>query len=466
LLDVSDNNKNKEWLRVAISPGALHAERRKGDHDEALILCAGERGSADVDAEPATLIAIDAHAKLRKYVLGTTPFNALAQSDDGRWAILYRNGNQAGRSLSNPNELVVVDLDAAPKADTAVTRKTPDGLAHTITNVLISPAFRIAGQSEDRQLLVLLSAAEVTMFDLGHLERRATIVSLDETRTVNPVQVVFDAPAATMYVRAQSSDNIFMFRFEPHDNTELGNDFRPSINPISGGSGPRDVALFGNDSPQHLLVVSANAQALVIDPSSSKTTTLKLTQGAEHILVFDGSSPSDANTRPRALLYSETGALTFIDPDELADQPSEHIEQLSAGTAIGGTIPLLDQHQAVLLHASGVTIVDLQKHTLTPIASSAPLSGALFDPDHERLWLPQSNQPWIGTLDLDTRSTDEVLLDVDVDQIVPLFAIHRLAAIHSSNIGYVTLLDLDEPGRTGAIALRGFFISGRLDRGE
>jgi hypothetical protein len=469
LLNVEQPKPAAQTTQVKLPAGATVSQRRIA-HDEGLILCAGLRGSTMVEAQAAALVAIDNAGKSRTYTLGTTPFNTLTQSDDGRFAVLYRTGQNDDRTLNNPNELVVVDLDKQPADDGAVTRKTPDGLGHTLTRVIVSPALRIA--EEDRRLLVVLSAAEVTLFDLNHLTRRATIVQLDETRLINPTQVVFGAPNPTLYVRAQNSDNIFMFRFEKHDtaNDPERNDFRPTINPISGGIGPRDIALFGDASEQRLLVVAeGSSQALVIDPSSSKTVSLKLSAAAQHILLFKASSPTDPQTRNHALLYSDkSNQVTFLDLDGLSDSPEDKLEQLQLADTIASLIPLLDQGEVVLLHARGVTLVSLAERTLTPISASAALSGALFEPKRERLWVGPTGQPWIGTLDLMTGKTNEILLDAKIQAIVPMFGANRLAVMHSSDVGYVTLVDLDTdtPSRTSAISVRGFFISGSLDRSE
>jgi hypothetical protein len=464
LLDIQDARPAASTTRVKLPPGATSTVRRSS-HNEALVLCAGERDSTKMAAEPAALVAIEANGNSRTYTLGTTPFNALTQSDDGRYAVLYRAGGTSSRTLDNPNELVVVDLDKKPEDD-AVTRKTPDGLGHTLSGVIVSPQLHIA--DEDRRLLVVLSAAEVTVFDLGHLDRRATIVQLDETRTVDPVQVLFAAPDPVLFVRAQKSDNIFMFRFEKYENTPLGNDFRPTINPISGGIGPRDMALFGTGIDRRLLVVAETSkQALVIDPSSSKTTSLVLALPVQHILLFDGTSPKDRQVRTRALLYGDgSTSVTFLDPYDLEDNSEDKLEVLSLTKQIVSVVPLLEDGELVLMHSLAVTLVNLSERTLTPISASSPLTGALFDKEHKRLWVGAADQPWVGTLDLSTGKTDEVLLDANIHMLVPMQNANRLAVIHNSDIGYVTLLDLDSPSRTGAISVRGFFINDILERGE
>jgi hypothetical protein len=465
LLDASKLQPEASTTDVKLPAGAGHVERRLGEHDEVLVVCAGQRG-IDAEAEEAALVAINGAGKSRTYSLGTAPFDTLQQSEDGSYAILYRSGKGESRTLNNPNELVVVNLDKMPKDTGAVTRKTPDGLGHPLSQVIVSPTLRIGDTS--RRLLVVLSAAEVTLFDLSHLERRATIVQLDETRLINPTQVLFDDPNPTLYVRAQNSDNIFMFRLEQHNNDPLGNDFRPTINPIGGGSGPRDMALFGEPPERRLLVVAENSsQALVIDPSSSKTTALKLATPAQHILLFSATSPRDSQVRRRAVLYADKrNSVTFLDLNDLADSPEDKLEVLPLSTAIVSMIPQIDQDELVFLHAQSITLLNLAERTLTPISADSPLSGAIFEPVRKRLWVGPAGTRWVGTLDVDTGTTDEIRLDADIRAIVPMFRAKRLAVLHPSDIGYVTFLDLDSPTRDSAVSVRGFFISGSFDRGE
>lgn len=456
LLDVSAPRPAAQTKRVEIPPGAVQALRRN-DHDEALILCAGERGDAMTDPAPSTLVALSGAGKARNYELGTTPFNAVAQSDDGRYAIAYRSGPALGRTLDNPNELIVVDLDREPDADGAVTRKAPEGLGHTLGRVLVSPTMHIAG--EDRRLLLLLSAAEVTLFDLTHLDRRATIVQLDATRNIDPQQVVFSANNPTLYVRAGSSDNIFMFRFEPFANDAEGNDFQPSINPLSGGVKPSDMALFGEGSAERLLVVAqGSAQALVIDPDSSKTQSVPLKATAQHIMLFAAPSPRDARVQTRALLYSDAQtALSFLDPESLTAEPTDNVEALTLSAPASTMIPLLDEEQVVLLQAGSVSLLNLADRTLTPISSSGPLNGALFDVARKRLWVGPTGQPWLGSLDLDSGKTDEVRLDNGVERVLPMLKHDRLVVLHTSQDGSATLVDLEHPDREHIQPLQGFF---------
>jgi hypothetical protein len=467
LLDLSQERPKSETGRYELPPRASSTVRRNGDHNEALILCAGERELEGAEAAPAALVVIAGDGETREYVLGTTSFNTLTQSEDGRYAIAYRSGETPGRTLDNPNELVVVDLDRAPDDEGAITGKTPAGLAHTLTRVLVSPTMRIA--DEDRRLLVLLSAAEVTVFDLNHLDRRATIVQLDERRNIDPVQVLFSNDQPTLYVRASSSDNIFMFRFEPYLNDEEGNDFQPAINPLSAGGQPHDMALFGSGTAERLLVV-AYQQALVIDPATSKTLPVTLRAAADRVLVFSGRSPQDENEQLRALLYSTTeSSMTFFDLEATGDAPSDSVELVTSEQPVQRLIPLVDgeEKSVVLLQDRMVTIVDLQTRTLTPFSTSTNISDALFDPVRKKLWVGPAGEPYVQSLELTTgRTGAELRLDAPITSFLPMFQRDSLLVLHSENLGYLTLVDAERPDRESSLSLRGYFVNQLFDRSD
>ncbi|HET8935188.1 MAG TPA: hypothetical protein VFN67_17185 [Polyangiales bacterium] len=285
-------------------------------------------------------------------------------------------------------------------------------------------------------------------------------MQLDERRNVDPTQVLFSTSQPTFYVRASSSDNIFMFRFEPFNNTPEGNDFQPSVNPLSVGRMPEDIALFGSGSSERLLAV-ADRQALVIDPATSKTTTVTLSAAADHILVFEGQSPRNAAPQTHALLFSASESkLSFFDVEATVDSPNDSVELVTAEQPVLRLIPLVDgdDKSVVLLQERQVTILDLERRTLTPFATSARLTDALFDPIRKKLWVGPSDAPYIQSLDLASgRTGDELRLEAPIGTLLPMFQHDRLVALHKDSSGYLTLVDATKPDREHTFSLRGYF---------
>jgi hypothetical protein len=466
LLDVASRQPSAAAKQVELPYGALRAERRR-EHDEALVICVGRRDSAEARAEPSTLAVIESDGGVRRYVLGATPFDQLVQAEDGRYAVLYRGKDGPGRTLQNVNELVVVDLDKSPSDDDAVTSKTPEGLAHAFERALVSPELPIAG--EMRRLLVLLSAAEITLFDLNHLDRRGTIVELGEGegRMPQPTQVLFGTNEPVLYVRGDNADDVFVFRLEARTGDAALNDFRPTLNPLGAGRAPRDMALFGATAEPQVFVVGRSAEARAIDPRSGKTQVVTLPAPADHIRLFQAASPKDTQVRTRALVYSDKSQmLMFVDLEGVRERPDRSLESLQLTQPVTSVIEINRPNAVIVTHPQGITLLDLEQRTATPIAANGQLEGALFDERTERLWVATQDDTWVGTLDLTSGETGEVLLDSTVQNLVPFFEAGKLAIVHPSRLGYVTLLDTRDPSRERATSVRGFFVAGILDRGE
>jgi hypothetical protein len=156
----------------------------------------------------------------------------------------------------------------------------------------------------------------------------------------------------------------------------------------------------------------------------------------------------------------------FVDVEGLRDRPDRSLESLQISQPVTSVIEIDRPNALVLTHAQGITLLDLEQRSATPIAANGQLEGALFDPKTQRLWVATKADTWVGTLDLASGETGEVLLDATVQNLVPFFEAGKLAIVHSSAIGYVTVLDTREPSRDNAKSIRGFFVNGILDRGK
>ena len=452
---------------------------RRNDADEALVLCRGRRADSKHAAEPAALVAVSGNARSRTYQLGN-PFGQLIQSEDGRYVFLLK-GEQSGRLLDNPNEVAIVDLDAAPKDSGAVTLRTLRSFGDSPRAVIFSPMMAIAG--EDRRLAVILSDTNVTLLDLDHLERRETTVQLtsEGSASVVPSQVTFNTNAPEIYVRATGSSDVYVFNLsaraegDTSDDDEPRNDFRPFIDQLGVVGAPSDMALYSSGAGNRLLVLSGGqagsvGSASVVDASTSNVTAVALPSPASQALTFTSTSPRDQMTRPRALLYSPGSTqLLFLDLEDLEERGSRNLETLSLQQPIKELVPMLEEGRVLILHDDQrVSLIDLAGRTVSPITTSVRLDQALFDHERRRLWVGPQGQNFLGWLELDTGDTRETLLDARIDHVVPLLdgGHGYIAVLHPSRLGYLTVLDADDPTRESARSVRGFLAAGLLDRGE
>jgi hypothetical protein len=474
VLDVAGKHPEAEAEIVDLPHDPTLAVRRKGANNEVLILALGRRATADEDAEPAKLAVLNGDGKLRAYTLGN-PFDRLAQSDDGRYALLFKS-DSAKRLIDNPNEIAIVDLSKAPKDDGAIDLRTLQNLGELPQSVVFSPTMNIVG--DDRRLAIVLSHKNVTLIDLDHLDRLETTVQLSATGdgAVEPAQVAFNPNAPELYVRGAASNDVFVFNLSARpggsgDDDPPHNDFRPFIDQLGVGGLPSDMTLYQTDTTTRLLVLTASTQqASIVDAGTSGVTNVGLPARASHALLFDAPSPRDREASTRALLYEDNGTtLMFLDLADVEARGSRNVEEVALEQPIAKLIALPEEQRVLVLHpAEGVSVVDLVNRTVSPLSSATALVDAPFDAERHRLWVGPSGQPRVGWLDLTSGDTHELLLDANITTLVPMFDAGRLAVVHGDpeGVGYVTLIDAKNPSRETATSIRGFAIAGLLDRGK
>jgi hypothetical protein len=402
------------------------------------------------------------------FTLGN-PFDSIAQSSDGDFVIVFRTG-RADRVIENRNEISLIDFQTDE-----VTPLSLENLGDTPNSVFFSPEMEILG--DVRRLAVVLSDRNVAIIDLNHPERQETTVQLSQqgAEAVKPTQVLFSTTEPVIYLRAGNSDDLFVFQLterpggsEGADGGAEHNDFRPTLNQLGVGARPSDMALFGAEQDARLLTIAENGYAVVVvETSTGRPTSVPLPALATNILLFETVSPRDDNVAPRALLYAQdSAALTFVDLADLAERGERNLEELVLDAPVRKLIPLEAERLVMVLHDQGVSLVSLDSRTVAPISTSVELEDALFDEVGRQLWVGPRGQPWLGSLNLATGEPSELLLDAPIDAVVPMFDDGKIAVVHPSGVGHLTLIDLDEPDREHAIALRGFLLDGILDRGE
>ncbi len=475
VLDLASPTLAVRTVPVGVEP-TLATQRRA--HAEVMVLSRGSRGEPGVAPTPGTLAVIPAVGAARTYTVAS-PFNAVSQTDDGRFAVAhYLPSATSGRLLFNPNEVAIVNLDAPP-SDTNPTRRTVRSFGGVPNAVVFSPPMPINGTP--RTLAVVLSDAYVTLLDLTNPLRSEITVRLtlpEDQRAIRPTQLLFDPEQSTVYVRAEASNDVYALRLvtvTPDGPT--ANDFRPSINQLAAGRNPSDMALIGAAAERKLLVVSPGSRdARVIDARANSTVTVPLDATANRILLFTATSPRDPSAQPRALLYGTNGAASAVSFLELTDidaRRGQNVETVQLQRAVRNALPLPERDAVMLDHASTgaggqLSLLDLSRRTVSPIFAEVPLEGATFDSDRQRLWVAPNGIARMGYITLSNFGPGEVRLDEPVTDVIPLPATAggsgRVVAVHPSTMGSLTVLDAADPRRETARTLHGYLLDSMLDR--
>jgi hypothetical protein len=477
MLDLGAKKKLADNLvEKTLAPNPFWIEPREGKAKEALILSAGRRGVA----QSTVLTALRVNGKIREYPLNA-PFDTIAQTERGRYAMLYFGGG-ADELLYSPNEVAVVDLEAEPDENNAVVRRSVETPGGPPTAVEVSPKFVIGDLR--REVAVLLSESHVTLVDMVNSNRGETLVRLssgDGDDAVRPEQVRFDESRQEIYVRAANSNDIYVLRLEPSSK-----DFKTTVSQIPVGDAPSDMDLFGPEGSRRLLVLSrGEAHVVTVSDSTSdegsdddesetaappRVVDVELETEAERLLLYETevSGEDGKETRHHALLYRPGGrVLTFLDLAEIDLYREQNLSFVEVREPIVRVEPLLDHNLALVIHdSSRLDVVNLEKRRVTSLTVNGPVQNAIYGAERPRLWIAPPGQHFVGYVDLQTGSTDEVLLNDPLSQLVLVPDEDLVVAIHEfdeseedddrrNTIG-ITLVDALEPARDTAVFFDGF----------
>jgi prepilin-type processing-associated H-X9-DG protein len=506
LLDPTDKALVPRMVSVGKAP--IAAVKRNGDaNNQLLVLSSGDRGSAKDAPVAAQLQAIDAVASVAPvtYTLAS-PFDGLAQSSDGGFVVLFHASSaqsSANSALFNPNELAIVNFNPQPAGSSL-----PNPYAKSIrsfggvpNDVVFSPLFTFAGKS--RTLAVVLAENYVTIVDLNNPDHSEITVPLspDGTSSFMPAQVLFDSddpsttanPKSYIYIRADGSNDIFQIALADLGSappTSSSNDFRVSLSILAAGTGPADMALYGTGTAKRLAVAASASRTLVIiDPSTSSTTSVPTSIPVNRIVRFDTTKPTvpTATTDEQALLVDVSNGssnVLFADLHTIETSGGIALTSYPLGSSAASVVPLVDQGIAVLMlnqygGSTALTVVDLANRTFSPIGAGGQVGATAIETRApSRLW--SIDAPYgLNYLNLVARgsqarlATSEIWLDQVITSVIPFGwpssdKPHYLAVGQAdpNNVGNVTFLDADNPDRTTARTAYGFLLTNTLERGQ
>jgi hypothetical protein len=490
LLDPADPALRPRILPTGKSP--IVAEKRSGAN-QLLVLTHGVEGEVNVEAEPARLFVIDPASSdaPTSYDLPGR-YDQLAQSDDGAFAVLYYSSSSSaanGYMLYNPNDLAVVTF-----ASGTIRSRPIRSLGSAPSSVSFSPPGSMLFGSP-RNLAVILAANYVTLLDLDNADHKEITLPLapNGQQTVTPLQVLFDMAGAAIYVRADGSNDIFQVSLAPgapadEATSTTKNDFHVSLSLLGAGSKPMDMAMFdAADGSVRLAVAAPDARQLVIlDPKTGNATSVSTGVPVNQILKFNGRSPKSPDLEDRAMLWgSGATTLVFADLQDVETTKALAIESWSTSapvsqvTSLPGNIALLSPKGGTSYGSVSLSVVNLADRTIEPIGSGGTLADVTVETAApSRLWGTDGGNR-LEYLDLVDHGQGrlfpgEVILDQPITSISPLAApsvVDRkrylvLEMEYPTKVGYVTVLDADQPNRKGARSVYGFLLTDYLERGQ
>ena len=458
---------------VLASPTVARAQAAVGS---SVVLLTAGRAAYDEDGkrhptEPSQVVVLDRLARRAERTLSGR-YAALALSDDARFAVAHAPTG----SLVLQNAIEVVDLEA-PERPPAVVNLELDGRAPS--SFVFSPKASFA-----RRVMVIPFAGTVMLLDLEHPEHGAISVPLTttaEARALAPQRVLFAGDQ--IFVQSSGGSEVLVLELLTAADTRHGFRVVPSL--LTASSALRDVALIGGGDQRRLVALSNDV--LLFDPRRGSTAPIAAgAAGFSGVLTFEGRSPFDTLSAPRALLFAPgSSRVGFVELGGGDGWTGRTIETIELGEPLLGVLPLVHHKLALGLHAGArLSVIELEERTVDPYRLDAPLRSWLLDEDatRARVWVA-STAGKLGRIDLRARVTLEVPVmlaspptgrpdprlinaygraDDGTLLLVPGTP-RRVALLHPSEVGRVTLLDAETPTRETALELAGFFLAGLFD---
>ncbi|MBN2717323.1 MAG: hypothetical protein JXX14_15830 [Deltaproteobacteria bacterium] len=459
LLDSTMTSKG-EAIRVDVPYAPIYMQRRNGAHNEVLILSKGHPGSRDSLQKSAALTLVNAHGRKTVFELGNNPFDTVIADPEGDYVFLMRQ-RMEDKLLENINEVAIISLNGNPDLDSTLVYRTLEG---TPNQVFFSENFQIGGVP--KKIACVASTDMLFIFDLEHLDRRPTSVYLGKNNStaIHAEQIIFDGKTERIYVRSSSSDDIFSLKLTARVADEDRNDFATSIDIIGVGRHPSDMALYyESDNSKLFVVAEVSEESYIIDVATGKTIQIPFPGPIDRVHIFTRTT---LGVESRHALVWKTNATEFyvIDFFNVGEQLGKNIRLIGKSfQPAKALLSVFEGNKMLLMHAGiGLSVIDLDVETISPFASRQPLYDSYLDRSRGRFWVAPNGQQRVAYVDISETATDDLILDKAVEAVVPVFDAGVLLVVHDSAVGYVTLIDVENPDRIHTRSIRGFLVENIL----
>lgn len=476
-LTIDLSSDEPKLVERALPPGYARSLPRPGHAGEVVVLTTGhdqfvEKGKVVAAENGHVLVFNRAGQTLDVQLSGN--FNQFALSDDGRFAVA---SVPFGNSIAD-NTIAVVDLDRALQEGAAASTLVTLGLdGRAPTRLEFSPAATFS-----RRLLVLFFPNAIQLLDLEHPERGEISVPVAAQELLFVREA--GSSAERIYAYASGAREVIVFDLLAAPQTAQGFRLAPSFISVSGSV--TDIAVIGAGSSSRLLAMASGLE--IVDTVTRDTVRVAGSSGFSSLLPFEGKSPVDAQVAPRALLYQRgLPRVGFVETGGASSWSSRSVELVELAEPVYSIVALRTQKLALAFHGQGsssrISILDLEQRRVVPIRLESALVAYLLDETEARARLWTANTSGIvGVLDLVSlqRTPIPVVLEQTGERpaadsvewssgalvLIP-GAQRKVALVHSSNSGRITLLNADfdanAPATLAPRELAGFFFADLFD---
>ncbi len=416
------------------------------------------QGLLVLDAEGATWIpSEDAGVGNVERIPLDGAYRKVAFAPGGTRAVLFGEAGGAGATLSNPNQIAIVDLSAG----TAVER-TLRSYGSAPQKVMIAPEGTLAGS--DRQMAWLLAERYLAVLDLSAPEATEVVVHLvlsDDTREVTPTDVAFaDIDGSqTAFIRAQGRQDVFSLVF-PQD-AAADEVPRPYLNQLAGAPQPSDLIVRTVADGQRVFTVGRQSLSIT-HPITGRRTSVDVGLPISNMVPFTalrGDELVDGDGQYALLWSPGSPAVAFADLDLVELRGGRAITPLVLSSAVTHLQPLPQRRGAVArLGNTGLALLDFEARTATPLTASGRLNALVVSASGDEVYaLVEDGDFALVTVDTTTGSATSTPLS-DGGELLHIAGVDRTVVNHPQSWGHMSVLEDDT-----ITERNGVFLEGTLD---
>jgi hypothetical protein len=462
--------------------------------DALYVLSAGHRGGlGDAQPDEAPRLTIIDGTKLpaesRDILLGdalSDPLDGLAIDPTERWAVVYAASGSSKAFVTNPNELVIVDLAASGAAPPK--RVVLHSFGGHPERLIFAPPLGLPGGVG--HLLVAQSDQDLSLLSLDDPSKPDITVRLADATAVtrpHPAEVVFDDgdPAqsddARMGIRFDGQTSVMTLQLQPSTGP---NGFAPTINVAEVGGVPSALAFVRTDGGLRLsALVPTRAAAVLVDPATTTTSEVALPAGYRSLSLVTSAPTGTATSAAApaagpdvALLWNGTSALAgvaFWELGRAAGLPFRSIETVGINGVVNAVADVPQNGALKVLSTSGVPgaagaffVLDLGARTATPLLTSSGNVSLSVSPTGARVWAFQPGGVDLAATDLPAGTVHSLRVDTPASALFEIGRAggrHALVVLHESGGLGATVFDADAPNESQRRIYGGLLTEGSYD---
>jgi hypothetical protein len=422
------------------------------DRSKLFVVSAGDSGERPPDGKsaetPALTVVTASPPGTRRFPL-SEPFTGLALDPQGRWAVVYADSASAA-FVSNPNELLLIDLEADPAAGNnphSLVLRSFGGRPQrfTFTDVLELPGGK-------RRLLIVETEQDVALVDLSHLELPEITIQLtsaEDTTRVQPagVDVTDGDPGpddARIAIRLAGDSSVVIATLA----AATARDFLPEINLVDVGGVASDAAFVRTDNGALALaaLIPARNAATLVDPDTGVTIDVPLPAPYQNLSLITASTAATTTTTTTttaattgaadvALLWSASsaGGVAFWELGQTAGQPYRAAETVGVTSTITDVIDVGGAHPELKLLRTPQNqfyLLDLSTREASPFQTRDASVSLTVSVRGDRAWAFTPGSTDLAAVDLATQHPEQMDVDRPIGGLFDIEATH--ADVHGT----------------------------------